>query len=131
MTELLKNVFEDINNEQPVEISKQLVIDWLDNLIEMHSKIMELNKMINNNYARLSMGKLDSDKGEYDIEMKLCYELTDKKLQLFKGIRKVAEILGVVLIEDNTRKDEYKKITFNYNGWEVFELERRNQDETM
>ena len=123
MTELLKQAIDLSEKEQPIPVSDQLIIDWLDSLIDLKEQIIQLSET---HIKCLEMGELDEKKGEYTYELRTCeFNGMFKQIQLFNGIKEVARALNKNLtIRDLEYSDveKRKEASFEYRGYIILEL---------
>ena len=123
MTELLKQAIDLSKNEQPIPVSDQLIIDWLDSLIDLKEQIIQLSET---RIECLEMGELDEKKGEYTYELRTCeFNSIFKQIQLFSSIKEVARALNKNLtIRDLEFSDggKRKEASFKYRGYTILEL---------
>lgn len=104
--------------------SKELVEAWLNTKVEV---LEHLERIKSNQNYNLAWGDFSEEHGEYQYEAQICGMSRDSTntIHLWRGIDKIAEILGVEL---NLRKINYSggqvgwEYSFPYKGRTVFQL---------
>ena len=125
MTDLLKAAYKAADKDTPeIEVSKQLILDWMDDKIAGHEKMCKAAK----SYVRdLNMGKLNA-LGRYTdcIRMTSSVWSDRKEIHVFCGVRKLADACGEPVSE---RTISYRdgsdriELSFVYKGYTFFQLE--------
>lgn len=124
--------YKKLYEESPDELdkpSKELVEAWLDAQIEMHR---EIQRAYDRYDVPLCFGALDYEKGEYESEI-FCdvgafdfIALGTPELQIWNGIDKIADILGLPLKVEDLKRDTWRwEYSIEYKGVKVTQLEER------
>ena len=109
---------DDTDFETP---SKEFVEAWLDDKIEA---LKAINNISIEHGFELVWGDYNKSSGDYENEIMVCgFSTSFFGLQIYSGIKLIADILGKKLEKEN-RKDPVIKYeySFLYKGVKVFEI---------
>ena len=110
--------------EQDIVLPDEFVREWIDN-------IADAMNMADKSSYELHYGKLDLEEGQYEHHIEPCSILPFKEYHIYRGIDRLAEVCGEVLLKEvDENKDKYP-ITryFYYKGIKFFELRTIEDDD--
>lgn len=109
---------DDTDFETP---TKELVEAWLDDKIEAHKAIINIG--MEHGFS-LVWGDYNESSGDFENEIMACgFSTSFFGLQIYSGIKLIADILGKKLEKENRKDTENKyEYSFLYKGVKVFEI---------
>lgn len=109
---------DDTDFETP---TKELVEAWLDDKIKAQKAINKIS--IDHGFA-LVWGDYNKSSGDYENEIMVCgFSTSFFGLQIYSGIKLIADILGKKLEKENREDTEIKyEYSFLYKGVKVYEI---------
>ena len=118
---MVQEAYKLADKEQSIPESKELLVAWLDTMIEnLHKASRQHRKW----FRELNMGDLDKVEGEYNVTVSTCglFEFNDTQLHIYQGLEILADALGITRLGKQDLGNGYIQYSFQYGDVTVCQL---------
>lgn len=123
--EIYKEKYNDNDTTYIDKPTKELAEQWLDAKIDV---LEHMDRIYCNQDYDLKWGEFDERRGDYSNGIEICgfCQYSFKMVQIYKGIQKLAEILGTTLTSETNSNDI--NYFFLYKGYKVFQIGAKSEE---